>query len=576
MLRDVTQVSCLFLSVEAAAELAGVAVPADQQQQEQLVLLAAAAAAAAVDETLEVQGAYSADDIDEEIFGFPPVRLLTNSGSSLDGVMRSGSGGTAAEPGREPLQPRSPVSTLVHKIVAGMFRRLVLEDGCAATGAGHPPSSSSPWAAALDLAELLSDAQQQEQQDAGGLLGQAAAAALVLSSPQLPVGGFPTQPATPAAADSAGRLAPSAVLDKLLAQLEQLGIAQQCSTLRVLCSQLGSSGLLGAGQSVTAAFLQPADRDVGSRQPTMHSLRPGSHMTWQQHQQQHYGVEPGQQQRWWDSHRADQQQQQRTSMRSGQPGYGYQHGAGHGMQYGCQNAASGDRGDAAETALPGLPPTAVGRVYVQQQAQQQQHMVAGVSPPKQYQALCSGQFDQISRHHQQQLQHQQQTLDLAAETDHQDASMASPFERSASLACGIGPGPAILGPPGLVSPMSSSTTGTGFGGLRLVPSNSSGWMSSQANSGAVTSVLGSNASYLSQGSVLPALSSANFGNTSTLNSGAFGSTTITDANLALSASVTGNQVAVIVTVTVIHYCALCLICCLCVSVGYLCISVKHR
>jgi hypothetical protein len=238
VLRDVTQIACLFLPpdtareiAEAATSTAAVQAAGDAgQQQSQVLLMAATAAAAAVDQVLDVKGLQDDEDDDD------PGRGAAG-GSSSSYIWKQKMAPSASAEAlnqqqqqqqqgqqRGPVQPCSPVAAPVKAIVADMFDRVLLQHG-----------------------------EERRQQ-------------------QLP----PQQ---------LQMVMPDVVLGKLAPQLQRLGLLQQYTLLKNLCMPVSSSGIGNYSSNTTATRtkmvqgLLPASSHLPHQalvqQPYVHHSRQG-------------------------------------------------------------------------------------------------------------------------------------------------------------------------------------------------------------------------------------------------------------------------------------------------------------
>jgi hypothetical protein len=514
VLRDITQLGCLFLPLEvttevaatsaaAAAAAAAVAAEAEaaqlkQQQQEsgasaagtaaaaadagsaedarKRMVLALATAAAAVD---EVFGVKALEDVDDDS-GLPSNSAPLAAAAAAAAAARARAAAAAAAgvadatapPATPPLpdsgapssssssssidtcaQPDSPGAAYVRSLVADMFTRLKLdagEDDDELSPFGSP--TAIPGAAAADSAE--------------GAVPAAVCDAAAKAQPKLQGSG----------SSSSSNVS---VLDKLLPQLERLGLLQQYNTLR---NYANSQGLIG-GNLLGRQYTYPG---AGGHRPGPHSSGSGfltsdvigeaqlarhQAMSWQQ-QQQFGGMQQQQQrqQRWWEGRQQQQQQQGQYGVRGEAGMYG---GAGMNrrrVDVMGQVMEAGVYGTDSPTGYgSGMPPS---RVFVpwphnnsQQQQQQQQHqmmMQGGVQPPP-------PPPQQQQQHYQQQQQRQQQQLSPGAgageymgltEAPSADISMISPFQSTASAAAAAAAAAAATG--SVSKPLGSMQSSTGI------------------------------------------------------------------------------------------------------------------
>lgn len=286
VLRDVSQLTCLLLPPEVAAELASSGSSSEQQQDgeggaDADAVRAAAVVVAALDQLLEPrgQGEPAADS--------GAARDPASSGGGSTGMPAAAAGAVeaAGSSGAVDEQAGSPVSLLVQSLVGSMFERLLLSDGPAASagaagGAGSADSSRS--------------------------------------------------------SSGSGSLAPSLVLSKLAPQLQELGLLQSFTTLRGLC-MLGSGGSTGGNLQAPLLgrphVMGPAAEYRGAPGPQLDAFgRP--HM-----QQQQWQPPPGQavRQQWWDARgqpqyaaQAAQQHQLAARMQLSSSGVPHHHIAGAG------------------------------------------------------------------------------------------------------------------------------------------------------------------------------------------------------------------------------------------------------
>jgi hypothetical protein len=482
VLRDITQLGCLFLPLEvttevaatsaaAAAAAAAVAAEAEvaqlQQQQEggaaaaagtadaaaadgssteearKRMLLALAAVAAAVDEVLDVK---ALEDVDDDS-GLPPTSAPLAAAAAAAARARAAAAAAAcvadatAPPATPPLsgsgapssssssssitncvEPDSPGAAYVRSLVAGMFARLTL----GADEDDEPSPFGSPTAirsgAAADCAEG----------EVAAAVGDAATAAAVQLQPKQQVGCSSN----------------ATVLEKLLPQLERLGLLQQYNILR---NYANSQGLIG-GNLLGRQYTYPG---AGSNRPGQHSGGSGfitsdvigeaqlarhQAMSWQQQQQFGAMQQQPRQQRWWEG-RQQQQQGQGQGQYGGRGEAGMYGGAGMGRRrvdvLGQVMEAGVYRADSPTAYGTCMPP---GRVFVpgphnnsQQQQQHQMMMQGGVQPPPPP--------PQQQQQHYQQRQQQQLGPGAGAaefmgltEAPSADISMISPFQSTASAA----------------------------------------------------------------------------------------------------------------------------------------------
>lgn len=494
--------------------------PASQgQQQEQRQLLAASAAAAALDGALDLHGrGFSADELDDEALSLMHTDLFGSIKVS-QGVVSKNPLQTAGSGGMLNIAPDSPVSKLVHRLVAEIFSSVTRQHG--AVGAG------SSMAAGVSAA-----GQQESEQELVGVCQQSSSTASVFSSSEAQLTAVPAShkgtdadesvlaPAAlsmPAAvwSEATGRSAHLALLDKLMPQLEELGILDQFSALKTLCAQHGplESGLVGPASG--AVFMQPRDRTMHNRlhsssdQLVTSRMDGSTTLPWQP--QQHMQQSAGQVQRYWGKTRpqhgqgfAGTQAGQLNSSLTGLP---------HQSRHVDNRSGTMANAGAAGSYVP--PAGGVGRVYLQHQPWQRS--VVSVQSPSTAQFPGSRFSQEAATWRQQQhIPHQYRhpvgiTPHAAAhrvDVDVIDSVPPSPFQHAASLAgSGVGaPGAGAANavkigasfssdlavPMASLSSSSSASIIAGISGLNIGSSTcSSGLPSGQVGSGSIVSVLGS-------------------------------------------------------------------------------------